>query len=184
MKIKLNFPKKSEQRGISLLTTLVLLVIIALIGFSAMQLSKGQFTLSGNRQFRGIAFNEAEGAVGVAETWLTTANNSKSAAFTKYTPGTGVYPIGYLKANNIDPLTMSWDNSNSQVGSNSKQRYLIEMLAQNTPVAGNTPNGISVGGLQTSNICNTVNIYRSIVRGQDQRGASQFIQTIYSIPSC
>lgn len=173
-------PAKNRQQGMSLLTTLVVMGLLMILGVTAMRLSKSQLNLSANLQFQSAAFNETESVVATAERWLATGANYKSAAFTTYASGSGLYPINYLASNSIDPLTMTWSNTNSVQGSNANQRYLIEQLAENKTLL---PSGNSLGG-RVSAGCNKVNVYRVIGRGESNRGALKFVQTVYSVLSC
>lgn len=164
------------------------MVMVMLLGLSAMQLSKSQLSLSGNLQFQEAAFNQAEAAIASAERWLSTGTNYQAAGFTTNTADTGLYPIGFLGTNNIgflgtnniDPLTISWDDTNSIQGSNVNQRYLIGQIAVDKKLESS---GAGLGGRMTSG-CNKVNTYRIIARGESNRGATKFIQVVYSVLNC
>jgi Tfp pilus assembly protein PilX len=171
---------RMRQRGISLVTTLVMMVAVMVLGLSAVLVSKGDFVLSGNLQFQSAAMNQAEASAIVAEQWLAAGTNYLDPGFTTYAAATGhLYPIGYLAANNIVPLTMTWDSDNStQVSAN--QRYLIEFLARDKTLI---PTSLNQGGRAASG-CNKVNVYRIVARGGSGRGASKFVQSIYSRLSC
>lgn len=175
-------PRKSRQRGISLVTTLVMMLAVMVLGLSAILVSKGEFMLSGNLQFQSGALNEAEAAAVAAEQWISSGTNYLNAGFTTYNTGAGyLYPIGYMAANSIDPLTMTWSTSNSiQVGSITTQRYLIEFLAKDKTLI---PTGLAVGGRSSSG-CNKVDVYRIISQGGSARGATRMVQSIYSVLSC
>ena len=167
-----------RQRGVSLLTTLVMMTMVMLLGVSAIMLSKGQFSLSGNLQFQSAAFNEAEAAVAAAERWLATDSNYRHAAFTTSTSGTGLFPIGSSTPGTA--LTMTWSSANSVQAGNANQRYLIEQVALDKTLI---PTSIGLGG-RTSSACNKVNIYRVIGRGESGRGSQRFIQSVFSVLSC
>ncbi len=171
-----------RQRGISLVTTLVMLLAVMVLGMSALLVSRSEFMLSGNLQFQAAALNEAEASSVAAEQWLATGTNYQNAGFTTYNSSAGyLYPIGYMSANSIDPLTMTWSTSNSiQVGSNTNQRYLIEFLAKDKTLI---PTGLAVGGRASSG-CNKTDIFRIIAQGGSARGATRMIQSIYSVLSC
>jgi Tfp pilus assembly protein PilX len=175
-------PNTLRQRGISLVTTLVMMMAIMVLGLSAILLSKGEFVLSGNLQFQSASLNEAESAMVYAENWLNTGTNYLNAGFTTYNAAAGyLYPIGYMSANNVNPLTMTWDNTNSeQVGAITSQRYLIEFLAKDKTLI---PTSLNTGGRQSSG-CNKVDVFRVIARGSSARGATRFVQSVYSVLSC
>jgi len=156
--------------------------VVMMLGITAAVLSNTQFKLAGNLQFENMAFNLGEGAVAAAESWLTTGTNAKNASFTTYASGTGyLYPVGYLTTNNIDPLTMSWSDSNSlAVGGNDNQRYLIEKYgADNQPLG----TGLDAGGRPLSG-CQKVDVFKISARGTSVKGTSKLVQTVFSVPSC
>ncbi|MDP1613304.1 MAG: hypothetical protein Q8M11_19780 [Sulfuritalea sp.] len=167
-----------RQRGITLITTTVMLVMVMLLGVSAVMLSRSEFRLAGNLQFRNAALNDAETALSAAEQWV--ANNNLNAGFATYgSVGTPwLYPIGYLDAQSVDPLTMTWNSSNSLAAGNS--RYLIERIGLNKKLI---PTSLNVGGNPATG-CTKVNIYRIVARGESLRGTTRFIQSIYSVLSC
>ncbi len=171
-----------RQRGISLVTTLVMLLAVTSLGISAMLVSKSEFMMSGNLQFQTASLNEAEASTTVAEQWLAAGTNYLSTGFTTYAVGTAyLYPINYMTANSIDALTMTWSDSNSlQVTGQTGQRYLIEQLAKDKTLI---PSSLNVGGRAASG-CTKVNIYRIIANGPSARGSSRFVQSIYSRLSC
>ncbi len=171
---------QGKQQGVSLITTLVMMGLLMLLGVTAMRLSKSQLNLSANLQFQSAAFNETESAVALAERWLGSGANYKSAAFKTFASGTGLFPLNYFASNSIDPLNMTWSDTNSVQGSNVNQRYLIELLAENKTLL---PSGNSLGG-RVSAGCNRVNVYRIIGRGESSRGALKFVQSVYSVLSC
>lgn len=175
-------PRRRAQRGMTLVTTLVMMLAVMVLGLSTILISKSEFMLSGNVQFQAGAMNEAEASAIVAEQWLAAGTNYLNAGFTTYDSATGeLYPIGYMSANGIAPLTMTWSDDNSLVVAGSTtQRYLIEFLAKDKTLI---PTSLNLGGRAASG-CNKVNVYRIITMGGSARGATRFIQSIYSRLSC
>jgi type IV pilus assembly protein PilX len=171
------------QRGASLAVALVVITVLMLSGVAAFYASGTQFRLAGNLQYLNAALNQTETAVAAAESWLATSTNFQSAGFTTYSSSVTpqLYPAGYLTTNNIDPLTMTWTDSNSKkVDTAGNQRYLIEMLATNKRLQGSD---LSIGG-RTSTGCSMVNLYRVTARGVSARGAAKTLQSAYSVKSC
>jgi Tfp pilus assembly protein PilX len=163
-----------------------MMVMVMLLGLSAMQLSKSQLSLSSNLQFQEDAFNQAEAAIVSAEHWLSTGTNYQAAGFNS-SSSPGLYPMGYLSTDirdprifPVDPLTMSWDDRHSIQGSDDNQRYLIGQIAIDKKLESS---GAGLGGRMTSG-CNQVNTYRIIARGASSRGATKFVQVIYSVLNC
>jgi Tfp pilus assembly protein PilX len=174
-------PLNSSQRGVALFSTLIMLVVIMFIGIAVVLTSRGQFGMSGNSQYKALAFSSAESAVVVAEQWLSAAGNINNPNFETRAAKGGLYPVGYLTANGQDPLTMTWTDANSEATANSSQRYIIELLAENQTLMSS---GDSIGSQRTSGTCNSVNTYRILGRGVSQRGATEFVQSIYSVLNC
>ncbi len=173
----------TRQKGATLIIALLVLVLIMMLGVTAMTTSNTQFKLAGNLQFEDSAMNNAEAAISTAEKWLSTGTNYSNPGFTAYSATSPeLHPIGHLAsltapANN--PLTMTWDDSNSVVAAAS-QRYMIELLSTNNRLLTSS----QAQGGRTSTGCNQVNTYAITARGQSARGATKFVQSYYSVLSC
>ncbi len=169
------------QRGVALFSTLVILVVVMFIGIAAVMSSRGQFGLSGNGQYKAMAFSAAESAVIAAEQWLSTPGNLDDPRFQTRAKAGGLYPAGYLASINRDPTTMVWNSATSEAGPSAEQRYMIELLAENQTLMSS---GESIGSHASGIVCNTVNTYRIVARGESNRGSTEFIQSIYSVLNC
>jgi len=168
-----------RQRGVSsLFITVILVLVVMLLAVTASVLSNTQFKLAGNIQFENIAINRAEAALATAENWLKT--NAKNAAFTTFSTDTPyLYPIGYTTTNSIDPLTMTWSDSNS-LSNGSGSRYMVEKYgADNQPLG----TGFDSGGRPLTG-CQKVDVFRISARGASHKGTTKLTQTTYSVPSC
>ncbi len=171
------------QRGASLVVALVVITVLMLTGVAAFYSSGTQFRLAGNLQYQNAALNQAETAVAAAEAWLGTSTNFQAGGFTTYSSSVSpyIYPAGYLAANSIDPLSMTWSDTNSlKVDATGNQRYVIELLAKDKRLAGSD---LSIGG-RSSTGCSQVNLYRVTARGTSARGAAKTVQSAYSVQSC
>lgn len=157
---------------------LLILVLIMMIGITAVSTSNTQYKLAGNLQFEDGAMNNAETAVAVAENWLSTGTNYKNVGFTTYdsTNTPHLYPIS--ASNN--PLTITWSDSNSVSVGSSWQRYQIQLLSTNNLLLGSS----AAAGRQASGVCNKVNTYLITGRGVMPRGATKFVQSYYSVLAC
>jgi Tfp pilus assembly protein PilX len=178
-----NFVPARQRGASSLFLTVILVMVVMLLTVTASVLSTTQFRLAGNLQFENIAFNLAETAVASAENWLSTGTNGKNGGFTTRAADTApaFYPIGYLAANSIDPLTMTWSTTNSlMVDGDENKRYIIEKYgADNQPLG----TGLDSGGRPLTG-CQKVDVFLVTARGVSARGTSKSIQTTYSVPSC
>jgi Tfp pilus assembly protein PilX len=163
----------------------MILILVMMLGITALITSDTQFKLAGNLQFEDIAMNSAETSVSTAEAWVRV--NYDDPGFTTYDGANSPYlhPIGHLAgltAPNNDPLTMTWTDSNSlSNGGNDTQRYIIERVSRNVRLIGS---GLGTGD-RSSTACNQVNTYLITARGiTPVRGATKFIQSYYSVLSC
>ena len=190
----------ARQRGATLVIALLILVLIMMIGITAVSTSNTQFKLAGNLQFEDSALNNAETAVAAAEVWLTSGTNYNNAGFFTYDRNVSsqLLPVGHLAAQAVakdrSALTMDWfdtvddatkANSVSVVNPvtglrNPAQRYFIELMSTNNRLLGS---GVGFGGRQSAG-CNQVNTYQITGRGVSARGATKLVQSYYSVLSC
>jgi len=186
----------ARQRGATLVIAMLVLVLIMMIGITAISTSDTQYKLAGNLQFEDSALNNAETAVAAAEAWLSTGTNYRNAAFTavaatanpdpgsdpatpQLLPMTSVAAIRTARSSN--PLTVAWADTNSlAVAANPRQRYRIELMSLNNKLTGSS----QVVGGRVSTACNQVNTYLITARGESARGATKLVQTYYSVLSC
>jgi Tfp pilus assembly protein PilX len=178
MRSNLVCSRRGRQTGATLVIALLVLVLIMMVGITAVSTSNTQYKLAGNLQFEDGAMNNAETAVSVAENWLATGTNYRNAGFTTYdsTNTAHLYPIG---ASN-DPLTITWSDTNSIIVGSNWQRYQIQLLSTNNQLLGSN----AAAGRQASGVCNKVNTYLVTGRGQTHRGATKLVQSFYSVLSC
>lgn len=177
MRSNLVYSMRGRQTGATLVIALLVLVLIMMVGITAVSTSNTQYKLAGNLQFEDGAMNNAETAVSVAENWLTTGTNYREPGFTTYSENTPhLYPIS--ASNN--PLTITWSDTNSIIVGSNWQRYQIQLLSTNNQLLGSN----AAAGRQASGVCNKVNTYLVTGRGQTHRGATKLVQSFYSVLSC
>jgi type IV pilus assembly protein PilX len=70
------------QRGAALVTSLVLLLVLTIIGVSAMQMTRMQERMAGNSRDVNLALQGAEAALRDAEKWLDSFNSTPSTCAT------------------------------------------------------------------------------------------------------
>ncbi len=182
MRTQLVYRKAARQKGATLVIALLVLVLIMMIGITAVSTSNTQYKLAGNLQFEDGAMNNAEAAVSKAENWLGIGTNYQSAGFFTYDASNSpqLYPIGSSAAMVTSPLTTSWSDSNSISVGGSSQRYQIQLLSTNNLLTGSS----AALGRQAAAVCNKVNTYLITGRGVTNRGATKFVQSYYSVLSC
>lgn len=167
-----------SQTGSTLIISLIILIVLMLLGVTAMTTSNTQYKLAGNLQFEDAALNNTETSVATAENWLASGTNARDPGFATY--DSDDTPHLYPTPNN-NVLAMTWDDNNSrQVGGDPNQRYLIEQMSSDNILTGSSA---TLGGRASSG-CNKVNTYRITARGASARGATKFVQSYYSVLSC
>jgi Tfp pilus assembly protein PilX len=177
------FTDQKRQFGFSLITAVVVVLMVTIVGLSAMTVSRSQMQASGNAQYQIAALHEADRAVATAETWLRDGTNSKSGGFTTRSTGTpALYPIGHLSANNLNPLTWAWADTNSLSLNSGASRYLIERVAANVMPVGESQRGLVDPEGNTD--CKNVNVFRITSRGTSNAGASRTAQSVFSVDAC
>ena len=72
----LRHPPPHPQRGIALVIALIFLLLMTMIGVSAIQGTTMQERMAGNMQDRNTAFQGAEAALRAGEAWLDTPGNT------------------------------------------------------------------------------------------------------------
>lgn len=173
----------TRQRGASLLVVIMLIAAMGLATLTTFHLSRNQYRLVGNIQHLEQAFGNAEGVIAGGENWLETGANHRAAGLnlgeTTLTPG--LFPIGHLDQNSIDPKTMTWSDTNSV--SFGEGRYLIERIAQGLAAPGESMgSGEPDGGAKKA--CRAVDVFRVIGRADARRGASRTIESTYATTGC
>lgn len=160
----------TPERGSSLIISMIVLIIMMLLGVTAINSSGTQFKLAANLQFENMALNNAETAVKSVERLLETLPSTVSA------------PAASSVASLPDPLAMAWTDADSiqVVAGDDDQRYVIGFVGtQASPLAGI---GLDCTDPGNEKNYDCVNTYLITARGQGQRGAVKFIQTYYAVP--
>ena len=197
----------SRQRGATLIVALLILVLVMMLGVTAISTSDTQFRLAGNLQFEDGAMNNAEAAIAEGESWLSTGTNYRNAAFDGAGPEVATDPRPFNAESgtpHIIPMTTvasiraaratsvfnpdEWNDYNSVAvpmkdgsgNTNSRQRYFIELMSKNNRLQGSS----QVVGGRPSATCNQVNTYLVTGRGESARGAVKYVQSFYSVLSC
>lgn len=164
------------QRGSTLVISLIILIVLMLLGVTAMVTSNTAYKLAGNLQFENNAMNSAEATLSEVEKLLETGGIDYNHADFFATPPvtasiTGRYPI----SSGIDPMNMNWNNTNS--AATTQGRYIIELMSTSNVLIGSS---VTVGG-PLSYACNRVNTYRISAHGTSARDASKIVQSYYSV---
>ncbi len=185
MRTSIRYARPTRQGGATLVIALLILVLIMMIGITAVSTSNTQYKLAGNLQFEDSAMNNAEAAVSAAENWLITSTNAVppvphylDASFTTGAT-TGLLPIT-PRVSTANLLSKTWFDSNSIVAGSNTQSYTIQLMSRNNLLTGSS----AAVGRQAAAVCNTVNNYLITGRGTSARGAVKYVQSFYSVLAC
>ena len=155
--MNIQIPSYRYQHGATLMISLMLLLVMTLIGVTAMGTSSLEEKMAGNERDKHLAFNAAEAALRDAERYVTEDIVSTAAFDGSYT---GLYAEG------SDPditATGTWSNSLSYAGTidgvKTAPKYIIEVM-------GNVGNeDLNLGGYGESSGAGLITTFRITARG-------------------
>ncbi|WP_339827226.1 PilX N-terminal domain-containing pilus assembly protein [uncultured Arenimonas sp.] len=186
-----NFKAPQRQRGVTLVIVLLLLIVVTLLGLAAMRGSILQERMAGNVTARGIAFQNAESALRIAEEWLRDADPTVPSsgcsggvcampvdgAAPAYEASNFWYTTGNYRAISVD------DESNIAM-----LRYTIESLGEGTASATSSGPSECLGaegddaGCVGSDGAATVRNYRITAIAATDNGAEVVLQSTFQMP--
>ena len=159
-------PSQTKQAGATLIVSLLILLVMTLLGVTAMQTNILEEKMSGNSKDVSLSLQAAEAALREAEAYVETIV-SPSAAFDGNT--TGLYPNGtnvdvYADAT-WDPTTATCDSciiyGSDITNVTTRPRYIIELTGE----IGSATTDINVSGYGESSGAGTINSFRVTARG-------------------
>jgi type IV pilus assembly protein PilX len=153
-----------RQRGLALIMSLVILLILTLLGVTSMNTSNLQTLMTGNSQYQTTALNTAEIAINTAQTVV-----AGSVGIIGATAPTGYYDSTTTP---IDISAFNWDTS--AVATVGDSKYIIEF------VGTQELNSASKAWRQDAGIVgDDVSVFRITARTPSSRGAVRYVQAIY-----
>lgn len=156
-----------QSRGIALIMSLVILLILTLLGVTSMNTSNLQLLMTSNSQYQTTALNTAEDVIHIAE------NAVASLVVTKIIPSSGYYNITSGNDAPVDIASLDWSD-NSNVVTEGISQYIIEY-------AGDTAlDSSSLAWRQNNSIAGgNISVFRITARSPSSRGAVRYVQSIY-----
>lgn len=161
----------SRQRGVILVTSLLILLMVTMLAASAFNTSYIQTLIAGNIKFQTVSFNKAERALRDAETAIE--NMIAEAGFFDFsTAGDGYYNIG----ESLDVRALDWDNIAAvESGSEPGDKFVIQYYGrQEIPGSDQAAAGGS-GAVIGSYVYTYVVTARSLTSKRAQR----VVQSVY-----
>ncbi|MFZ4792101.1 MAG: pilus assembly PilX family protein [Candidatus Competibacteraceae bacterium] len=171
--------KNHSQRGAVLIVGLLILLIMTIVGVTAMQSTGLEEKMAGNVRDRNVALQAAESALRQAEDYI-----EPLATVSGFNGTNGLYGL-----NNSEPIDLSkpastvWTTTNSRAfsgtldGVSTVPRYMIKIRSQgNSSLAG----ALNVQGYGKENPASQAVIFRITARGTGGTDQSQvFLQSYY-----
>jgi type IV pilus assembly protein PilX len=143
----MNIPFHSNERGISLVIVLLFLVMLSVLGMTAIRTSSLEEKMTGNERDRQIAFEAAEAALRDAEREIFQSLNADSpfasdCADGLCTPATTAVPqwdaVDWMSATPREYGVFSGAGAYPIADLARPPRYIIELLPRLPPAAGNS----------------------------------------------
>jgi type IV pilus assembly protein PilX len=171
----MKYRNASDQAGMALIVSLMILMTLTVLGLTAMQSSQTEVSMAGNQRELGITFSAAEAGLGSGQTYI-----DDSISKTIYNdPSQGLYDLLDLDPDYRDYAT--WDDSQtSAIGLPyvvEQPKFIIKYLGDRSQ---NEVAAVNIGGYGSSQPGITVSNFRVTARAVGQTGrASRQIQVYY-----
>lgn len=173
--------RADRQKGVTLVIAMVMLIVLMLLGISAMTASGVMSRLAGNLQFQNEAKYRAENALVAGENLLMTGTNSQNAAFSTSGAETTALPF-YDPTAALDPVS-SWPAIAHSVDAAGTQQFIIQKISSvPSPPAGQQITSMGGGGGPVTPSTNYY-LFRVTARGTSVRGATRLVESIVQIPA-
>ena len=172
-------PAISRQRGASLVVSLIMLVLLTLLGVSALTVSNTQSRLASNIVLQTRAAQDADSALAQAEDLLTVGKIDTETlhGFDGTQAGLAKHVDDGPKVL-LDPLADStWGDATAKKLSDT-QRYVIEVYASGVKPVGNSEVPCNYG---EAAMCADLNVFRVTARGTAPGGATRFVQSVFAL---
>ena len=177
----MNIYSQSNQQGVTLVFSLVILVTLTLLGISSIQSTRTELAMAGNQRESNLMFQAAEMGLRAAEANILTSTSNgdfvnPALGLSTVAPQTAGFNPNYFAA-------ATWATTASQEAgtgtySSAKPRYIIEYLGnrKQNPLA----QGLNIGGYGNGQTGEIVSIYRSTARGVGLTGNSfRYVQSYF-----
>jgi len=165
---KLQHISLNKQRGLALIMSLVILLVLTLLGITSMNTSNLQSLMTSNSQYQTSALNTAEQAIIAAQNVVNTYIAQPAGT----TAPTG-YSVMAANTNGIDVYSFDWSSS-AAASLDSNTQYIVEY-------AGATPlDSASLAWYQDQGISgDKVHVFRMTARAETSRGAARLLQSVF-----
>jgi Tfp pilus assembly protein PilX len=170
-----------RQKGVTLVIAMVMLIVLMLLGISAMTASGLMSRLAGNLQFQNEAKYRAENALVAGESLLLTGTNSQNNAFS--TPGSATAALPFYDPTAVLSPLSSWPAASYSVDAAGTQQYIIQLISSiPSPPAGQQITSMGGGGGPVTPTTNYY-LFRVTAKGTSVRGATRLVESIVQVPA-
>ena len=165
----------SRQRGAALVVSLMFLLIMTILGVTAMNTATLGTMMAGNAMFQATALSEAELILREGEEDIETNIVGLSPAKEWDTGGDHYYlRTGNADPNNlIDPSELDWSFTEQTSALVAGGSYVIELAVEDEVIPGED---VDVGCLNPGSC---VDVYLVSTQSQHHRGAKRIVQGVY-----
>ena len=165
-----NIPSPSKQKGMALIVSLIMLLLMSLIVVNGARSAALELLLGNNAQHTAQALMRAEDSAVAAESLIELNYFSGPTVEFSANAGNGMYIVGEINVNTVD--WTAYATGRTGYGDDSRE-YIVEYLGPAMTSGGS----LSVGAGVASNIRY---LYRVSGRGASSRGGARVVQTIYA----
>ena len=177
----------SNQRGVALVVSLIILVSLTMLGLTSIQRTTTDLAMAGNQRESGITFQAAEIGLHASENFITAStsnndyNNSALGLMTVVANDTSQYSPNYFDDTTWMASAQAATTSLiSEFGVQGEPRYMIEYLGDRLQNPHAESVSASFGGYGAGQTGDIVSIYRSTARGVGLTGNSfRFVQSYF-----
>jgi type IV pilus assembly protein PilX len=177
---------RHRQRGVTLVVVLMLLLVITLLGLTAMRGTVMQERMSGNSVARATAFQLAEAALREVEADLASAGVRPTMPTSGCNAGLCAMPVGGA-ASVWETTTNFWTTGSGYATADVQVspaivRYVVEDMGDGNAVAGECTTEIDASADTCTAAGTAVRNYRITVFSRTGNGAEVLLQTAYQLP--
>jgi len=163
---------KHSQRGAVLIVSLLILLIMTIMGVSAMQSSTLEEKMASNERDRNVAFQSAEVGMRQAQTYIDSLATTGG-----FTDANGLYSSIATEPDPLDPNVNFWDPNNSAnyrtgnaPGNSAGVQYFITRVGM-----VKESDSLEI----PPSVVNEVTIFRIVARGQGASGSEVLLRSYY-----
>jgi type IV pilus assembly protein PilX len=167
-----NYQQPENQRGMVLIISLIMLMVLTMIGLSSTRISALELIMGANTQNSVESLMTAEDSALAAEIKITEEFNGAPTVNLTTNANDGFYLDDNIDVNTVDWSAMGYEQE-ERTGHPDRE-YIVEYIGPRT-IPGTS---LAIGTGKTADIRY---LYRVSGRGDSERGSARVVQTIYAL---